>query len=298
VALRKDFAPAWLNRGLAYARLRFHPLARDDFDRAIDLDPTLAEAYVQRALLRDATGDRAGAVEDFSQALKTGAASPRVYFLRASVRRKLKDPIGAGADVRAGFEVECNDELGWVARSEVRLAAADAFAAAGGVAAATPAVRTRALADVEEALAVNPGSMFGLQQKAHILAEQLARPGEAVVVLDRLVGLYPDSAPAVAGRGVVLARAGKRGAALRDAKAALLLDGKAPNLYQVGCVYALTSRQDPDDKREAFRLLWGGLKTGFGLDLVDHDPDLDPVRADPAFKELVKRARLRAELGR
>ena len=46
---RRDFAPAWLNRGLAFGRLRLFDQAVDDFDRALRLDPTLAEAYVQRA---------------------------------------------------------------------------------------------------------------------------------------------------------------------------------------------------------------------------------------------------------
>ena len=166
------------------------------------------------------------------------------------------------------------DELSWVARAENRLA--------------DP---TAALADVEEALKLNPASVHGLQLKAHILAERLNRPEEALRALDRAVEFHPDHAAVRAGRGVLLARAGKREDAIRDAKDALLRDTKAPNLYQVGCIYALTSKDHPDDQREAFRLLWFALKTGFGLDLVDTDHDLDPVRRHPEFQRLVKSAR-------
>src|SRR5262249_32589298 len=61
--------------------------------------------------------------------------------------------------------------------------------------------------------------------------------------------------------------------------------------YQVGCIYALTSKTHPEDKPEAFRLLFASLRTGFGLDMVDTDTDLDPLRSDPEFKRLVGSAR-------
>src|SRR5205814_1994319 len=125
-----------------------------------------------------------------------------------------------------------------------------------------------ALGFVEEALKFNPMSIPGLQLKAHLLAERLNRPVEALAALNRAVELHPDHVPALAGRGVVLARAGKREAALRDAQDALRRDSRAPNLYQVACIYALTAKTNPEDKREALTLLWQGLRTGFGLDIV------------------------------
>ena len=94
-------------------------------------------------------------------------------------------------------------------------------------------------------------------------------------VLNLAVERFPESAPARAGRGVLLARQGNRLAAIKDAEEAILLDSKVHELYQVGCIYALTVRQNPDDKTNALRYLWSGLKTGFGLDLVDKDLDLD-----------------------
>lgn len=273
-ALRKDFAPAWLNRGLAYARMRFFKDARADYDRAVELDPGLTEAYVLRAGARFALDDLKGAAGDYDRALEAGSAPTRVYFLRADVRRKLGDAAGADADRAEGLRREPGDELSWVGRAENRLD--------------DP---TAALADVEEALRLNPTSMSGLQLKAHILAERLGRTDEAVRALDRAVEFHPDSAAARAGRGVLLARIGKREEAHRDARDALLRDAKAPNLYQVAGVYALTSKTHPEDRREAFALLWSALKTGFGLDLVESDHDLDPVRKDPEFQKLVRSAR-------
>ena len=34
---------------------------------------------------------------------------------------------------------------------------------------------------------------------------------------------------------------------------------------------------------KAFELLWAALRTGFGLDIVDTDTDLDPIRKRPDF---------------
>jgi tetratricopeptide (TPR) repeat protein len=275
LALRDDFAPAWLNRGLALSRLRAFDQACDDYDRAIGLDPDLVEAYVQRATARAAVDDLKGAEADLARALATGVAPVRVYFLRAGVRDRLGDKAGARADREAGLRLTPGDELSWVGRAETRLTDDP----------------KGALADVEEALKLNPFSMFALQLKAHILAERLDRPDDALTVLKRAVELHPDYVPARAGRGVLLARRGKRDEAVRDAREALLRDTRAPNLYQVACIYALTSKEHPEDKVEAFRLLSSALRTGFGLDLVDTDPDLDTLRKDPEFKRMVSSAR-------
>ncbi len=283
IALRPDFAPAWRNRGLAFSRLRFFDQALDDYDRAAALDPLRAEIYLQRAAVKDALGKLDAAEADYTNGLAFGSAPVRAYFLRADVRDRRGDAAGAKVDREEGLRHVPADELSWVARAEVRV----------------DVDPTAALADVEQALVLNPFSLPGLQMKAHILAERLHRGADAVKVLNRAVELFPDSAEVRAGRGVLLARQGNRAAALLDAKDALLLDGNAPNLYQVGCIYALTAQTNPEDKADAFRHLWGGLKTGFGLDLVDGDADLDAIRPDPEFSRLVERAKaLRSARGR
>jgi len=274
VALDKRFAPAWLNRGLAYSRLRFFDQACDDYDQALRLDPALTEAHLQRARAKEARGDLEGAIADLTSALESGAAPSRVYFFRAHLRERLGSRSGAAADRAEGLKRIPSDALSWVARAEYRLD--------------TPNV---ALDDVEQALRINPACADAMQLKAHILSERLGRGADAIPVLDRAVELYPDFVPARAGRGVLLARAGKRTAAIRDAEEALLRDTKGPNLYQVACIYALTSRQEPADRVKGLELLRSGLRTGFGLDLVDTDADLDPIRKDPAFDRIVAEAR-------
>ncbi|HTK75716.1 MAG TPA: hypothetical protein VL371_10695, partial [Gemmataceae bacterium] len=83
---------------------------------------------------------------------------------------------------------------------------------------------------------------------------------------------------------------GRREAALKDAQAALRLDAKPLVQYQAACVYALTSRTNPEDRSEAYRLLSKALQGGFGFDLLVTDDDLKPIRGEPEFRRLAEGA--------
>jgi len=148
-----------------------------------------------------------------------------------------------------------------------------------------------ALADFEEALRLNPRSFRGLQNKAALLVDKFGRDPEALRVMDQAVGFYPDSVLARCGRGVLLARVGKRAQAHQDAEEGLLLDTSPATLYQVACVYALTSQQHEEDRTKALQLLSSSLRKGYGLDLIDSDKDLDPLRELPEFQRVVGAAR-------
>ncbi len=148
-----------------------------------------------------------------------------------------------------------------------------------------------ALADFNEALRLNPRSADALQNKAHVLAEKLGRTQEALEVLNTALEQYPDSVKARGGRGVLLARLGQREAALRDAEEVLLRDTNPGRVYQVACIYALTSRQQSADRVQAFQHLSSALRRGYGFDLLEADHDLDPVRGSPEFTRLVDAAR-------
>jgi hypothetical protein len=92
-------------------------------------------------------------------------------------------------------------------------------------------------------------------------------------------------------RGQTLARQGKRALALADAREALLLDPTPEMKYQVAGIYALTSKQNAEDKLQALHLLSSALRAGAGLEWVDDDHDLDPLRGDAEFKRIVAAAK-------
>src|SRR5262249_10843028 len=112
-----------------------------------------------------------------------------------------------------------------------------------------------------------------------------------VAVLDQALTWYPDYVLARVGRAVLLARLGKREAALRDAREALKGTPSPGVVYQAAGVYALTSRQNAADQAEAFRLLAAALRDEYGGNRLEKGPDLAPIRQTPQFRRLVEASR-------
>jgi tetratricopeptide (TPR) repeat protein len=292
IALEPGYVWAHFNRGLAHLKLQQFARARADFDGVIARRPDLADAYINRALAHRGLGKHRETVADLTTALGLGAPQTRVYFLRALAWDRL-GPEGkeqAQADRAAGLRLEPTDEKSWIARALAR----------------KKLDPHGALADLDRALKLNPSSVSALQNRAHILAdympvrhptllraavERLEQTRQAIAALDRALAVAPDYVPARSGRGVLYARLGQRSAALADARAVLQRDTAARTLYEVACIYALTARQDPDDRLEAFRLLAAALRSGFGHDLIERDDDLAALRPYAEFRRLVDGAR-------
>jgi tetratricopeptide (TPR) repeat protein len=281
LVLAPDFFAGFFNRGLAYLRQREYELARTDFTRVIELNPGLPDGYVNRALALRRLNRYPEAIADMTRALERGSET-RVLFQRARLRKEAKDPEGAEADFAEGLRREPTTVRDWVARGLARVEKEDKDPHG-------------ALADFDRALALNPGSRHALQSKASVLSEELGRAGEAVKLLDEVLRLNPDFLPARSGRGVLHARLGNRADALADATAVLgwakPTDPRyAELLFQVGCIYALTSRQNAADRELAVRYLRDGVRGGFGANLVATDADLKPLHGFPAFEDLRKAA--------
>lgn len=264
-----------------YLRGRAHLEAGDwndailDFDEALRLQPALLIALLDRVVAHVRLRHYAEALADLDLAGKNEAAPTRLYFMRARVYGLMGDRASADREVALGMGKAPTDEQSWLARGEARL----------------PKDPKGALADFDAALNLNPRSRTAWGNKAHVLAEHLNDPGHAITALDESLKIFPEDAQAMASRAVLKARLGRRDDAIRDAAEALKFDGSASIAYQVAGAYALTSRDHPDDKRVAYRLLSSALSAGYGMELVDGDPDLASVRSDPEFQQIVQAAR-------
>jgi eukaryotic-like serine/threonine-protein kinase len=201
--------------------------------------------------------------------------------MRARLLANAGDAAGAARARAAGLQRQPIDADDWVIRGLARI---DDEPAA-------------ALNDFEEALKLDPSNPAALRNRANVLAESLGKTAEAVAALDRLLTMMPESGVDLAGRGVVLARLGRREEAHRDAVAALKVDSRPFVRYQVAGIYALTSRNNPSDALEAARLLAVSFRQGVGLDLVDHDSDLASIRHRPEFRRVAEAARILREVG-
>jgi serine/threonine protein kinase/tetratricopeptide (TPR) repeat protein len=275
LALWPSFFASHYQRARAHNELKEHAEAVEEFTTALRLRPDFLPAYVDRALARLALGQYTSAEADLTHALEGGIPATRVYFIRAEVRRRAGNISGADADQREGLRREPCDEVSWVARGLARMKTDP----------------KGALADFDRALQVNPNYPAALEDRAAVLAERLGKTEDAVASLDRVISLTPQRGQARAGRGVLLARLGRRAEALRDAREAERLDPRPEVLYQAAGVYALTGQKNSADRREAFRLLAAALRQGYGFDLIEIDPDLRPIRGQPEYRRLVEAAR-------
>jgi serine/threonine protein kinase/Flp pilus assembly protein TadD len=282
IALRPNFYGAYQNRGRANFLLRRFDRAEADFSRVIEMRPDWPEGYVQRALARQARERYWEALDDFDRAVKLDPTSSRTHFLRARVRVLVGDKEGADRDHEEGLRLTPADEENWIIRGIYR----------------EPGNPRGALDDFAKAVEVNPRSLIGLANQAYILAERLHRTKDAVALLDHLLELYPDYMPGYGDRGIYLARLGKRAEALEDAQEALRRDHSGETLFQVAGIYALTSRTEPDDRFIALQLLTEALRKGYGFDLLVTDHDLDPLRNEPEFRELVRATQPLRDLSR
>ena len=174
------------NRGLIYGAQKKHTLAETEFTLAIEIDAGHAEAYRSRAVARLRQGKEkwAAAEDDLTAALERNAPPIPVYQLRAQVRALRNNPRGAEADRSAAGAYEPNSEGDFLARGRGRL----------------PADSAGALADFEAAGKLNPGSLAAIQNQAHLYSEYKKDSDRALTLVTRAVELYPEYAPARAGR--------------------------------------------------------------------------------------------------
>ena len=84
-----------MSRGLREMKAEAHQDAIEDFTAAMTLDPTLAEAYRQRAIARFATGDTTGAIADIQATLQREPRSFAAFETLASIAEARKDWKGA-----------------------------------------------------------------------------------------------------------------------------------------------------------------------------------------------------------
>ncbi len=98
---RANRSATYVNRGIVHLNRNENVMALADFDRAIQLTPSLAEAYINRGAGLMAQGDYSGAVSAINQGLALQPAEPhKAYFIRATAYEELGDTSAAYRDYR------------------------------------------------------------------------------------------------------------------------------------------------------------------------------------------------------
>jgi tetratricopeptide (TPR) repeat protein len=126
VALRPDCRWAYFNRAMATAALRTPAEVVADLDAVLRLAPDFLPARLHRAHALAQLGKPVDATADLDAVLAAddpGGMHVRAYLQRARLRRAAGDTAGADADTAAALPLEPSDEIGWLLRGLARVTA-------------------------------------------------------------------------------------------------------------------------------------------------------------------------------
>jgi TolB-like protein len=283
-AIRQDptFASAYLGLGWAYTELgtvfagsspaETRPRVIAAAQRALALDPELAEAHSMLAFVLEEDWDWTAAEAEYKRALELAPNDASAY---------------AGYALWLACEGRSDEALSWIQRARQL----DPTAVSGERVAWILFLARRydeSIREARDALAVQPDNAWILLTLGFALNAN-HQPGQAVTVLEKALALTNGS-PAVAGVLVrAYALAGRRADALK-----LLADLKArrgtgyvPSAAFVNAYLGL------GDNEQAFIALEQAVREKSNiLQFVKTHPYFDPIRSDPRFRDLVHRVGL------
>ena len=269
------FAWVHFNRGLALARAGRPLEARHAYDRALELDPGLALALVNRAMVELELNELASAHRDLVRSIELGrddlvAMTSLGETLARMGRRDEAERYFAGLMARDPGSLVVR-----VARGITRIAADPAGA------------RT----DLEVALDQAPRHAHAHYGMALLL--RAANPRDALIHVEDALQADPGLIDAVQLRALLRARLGER-AALDDVER--LLESPTPyHLYNAACAVALYSEKakEPRFAAHALDLLARAVDAGFPPAEAAGDPDLGSLRQSPNFARALARRKTR-----
>jgi serine/threonine protein kinase/tetratricopeptide (TPR) repeat protein len=317
-ALRLNPRHYWsaVQRGICRQELGQYTLAAADFGLGIGLWPEFAWGYFNRGYVLEKSGNRAEALADYTAALERDPALVAAYVNRGMARLELRQYADALEDLEKAAELGRDDAPlhagrgvaleGLKRHAEADRAFADGFARAKGATAETRVrlswvygfavsrrLPARAKEAFEDVLRVQPQHPQALYGKAMLLVED-GREQEAIDCFTRALEGTPGFADARRYRAILLARAGRFAAALKDANDALEREpDSGPTLYAAACVAALMAEKSHDAvaaeqaAAQAVALLNHAFARGYGREQAAKDPDLKALRKNAAFVELL-----------
>jgi tetratricopeptide (TPR) repeat protein len=115
-----DIAETHLYRGICYAYLQAYEKAMDDFNRALQNNPYLADAYNERGNLWRLDENYARAIEDYDTAISIEKDHDAAYYNRGICHEKLKQYEEAEEDLSFALKYNSGIAEAYEARGRIR----------------------------------------------------------------------------------------------------------------------------------------------------------------------------------
>ncbi len=104
---RRDLAGTYINRGVMWMLRRDYTSARADFQRAIEIDPGLGEAWVNRGAVAIIYKHFQDGIDDISKGLTLGTEEPaKAYYNRGVAYEGIDDEKSAYLDYQQALVLE------------------------------------------------------------------------------------------------------------------------------------------------------------------------------------------------
>jgi Flp pilus assembly protein TadD len=130
-----------------------------------------------------------------------------------------------------------------------------------------------------------PVFLAGVLDDLGLKAEAEAAAQRSLKLVEERLELNPDDARATNLGAAILAKAGDRDRTVDYIQRSLAIDSEdSQMLYNIACSYALIGMPE-----EALSSLETAVDKGFGFkDWLEHDTDLDSIRATPRFQAIAQ----------
>jgi tetratricopeptide (TPR) repeat protein len=209
-SIPEEHAMSWVRTGIKYYDKGDYRGAIDFFNKAIDEDSTLAEAYYERGMAEEKAGSGLP-ISDYSKAIELDPKLEKAYYRRGVKRSEIGNIDGAAADLTSAIGLDSADYRAWYRRGMERLHASE-FAAAEG--------------DFTEALRLKPTLSPAYDGRAFARLRMNNYQG-ALRDLDQALQAEPDNATAWSNRAVAKFALGDSSGALADRRHAAELGDSA-----------------------------------------------------------------------
>jgi tetratricopeptide (TPR) repeat protein len=101
----------YIETGIAKFQLRDYAGALTQFNKAIELQPDLSEAYNNRGIIKNILNDSIGSVNDFNKAIALAPNNISAYKNRAFLKMRKYDYFGALKDFDTVLQLDSKDEV-------------------------------------------------------------------------------------------------------------------------------------------------------------------------------------------
>jgi eukaryotic-like serine/threonine-protein kinase len=276
VHLWPEFAWAYFNRAIVLQHLGATAEALDDYNAALARDPKLTDAHLNRGLLLLEQQRADQALADLDAVALEGRDDAALHASRGVALEALGQTRAAEAAFARARERDPN---------HVNSLLAYGFA----ISSRCPEDAQRAFVRVLEQQPRNPRAWYG---RAMLLARQDRGSPGALTCFSLALQADPGFVAARCGRANVLAHRREWELARQDIEWCLGTNPSGSTRYAGACVYALMARGYGGELAQklvdrALQLLQQAFEHGYGKDRASKDSDLDGIRTDPRFQDLM-----------